>query len=189
VLAVVDIDDTLLDSAPVFVSALNAATGLSYGVEHLWTYDLARLYNLSVSEVHEVFVSASCLEQTAWLPTKAAWSDFSKQFVDSGHQLVYCTQRGWHPHGAEITVAALDGCAGLVHSIPFDVSKLDWLESNGYRPDVFVDDNFAYVTGASKRFNSYALLSSRTWNFMNTWGLRTDSTASIVNHITALTNE
>jgi hypothetical protein len=188
---VVDLDDTLMDFVVHAIHALNKHTSIQRDPQTLWTYDLGLLYSLPHSTIHQVMLERCVLESANWSDSQVEWNHNVWRWSAEGHQVIYCTARGWHPEAEAITTQQT--CAAGEVPVKFVIcdyaqSKADALAAAKIVPHIFVDDQYKHVVELSKR-GAKTLLVSRPWNYMNIWGGRVLDQLDIVTSINQLLNE
>jgi hypothetical protein len=171
---VFDLDDTLLDTLPGMVAALNTATGKDYDASTMTTYDLPSLYGIDPVEVQRIIVAHRVLENVKWLEPHNVLRAAFWRWACEGHQIVFCTARAWHPNAHEVTDSNLTAngdfpCEVVIVNHGDGYVKADALIARGLAPHVFVDDNYRQVVGAHKA-GATSWLRRRRHNTLNLWG-------------------
>lgn len=188
---VVDLDDTLMDFVVHACHALNKHTSIKRDPQTLWTYDLGALYSLPHTTVHEVMLERKVLESATWSDSQAEWNRHVWRWSADGHQVVYCTARGWHPEAEAITNQHIMAAGEVPVSLvicDYNQSKVEALAKANIVPHIFVDDQYAHVVEMSKR-GAATLLVSKPWNHLNVWGGRVLDQLDIVTSINQLLND
>lgn len=179
---VFDLDDTLLDTYPLLIAALNAHTGQDLCPHTQWSYDLPRLYSMSMADIQAVFVRAQVLENAQWLGNAREFNAAVWRWADAGHQVYFCTARGWHSAATKVSTASISHAGQIPHElvvVQYHDNKAQILQDLGIKPDVFVDDNYRQVVNANA-VGATSWLYRRRWNFMDIWGNSVDNQLDLV---------
>ncbi len=171
---VFDLDDTLLNTYPLMVAALNNHTGKDYPPHTLSTYNLPELYSIPQRKVQEVIVQAKILERVDWLENPTIFGQAAERWVSEGHQVVFCTARAWHPNAEQVSRKTLDGAGTFPYQLVIvnhgdGAVKAQALNACNIQPHVFVDDNYSQVVGAH-RAGATSWLYRQRHNYLHIWG-------------------
>lgn len=167
------LDNTLMTTAPLMVAQLNSLTGQAHNHQTLYSYNLPNVYALPFDVIQDCFVKQQVLEHAQWTGDQKVWNAAVWNWLANGHQVVYCTARGWHPNAHAITLKHT--CA--VGEIPVELlvvngeDKTQALLRQGIKPHVFLDDNYDHVVSAHKA-GARSILFGQAWNYLKIWGNR-----------------
>lgn len=184
---VFDLDDTLMSTARLLVAALNSLTGQAHNHNTLYSYDLSSVYLLPTDVIQDCFRDQKSLEQVEWSGDQTVWNSHVWRWSEQGHNVVYCTARGWHPDAAAITDQHLmrvgeTPCEVVI--VPHGESKITALAHRGINPHVFVDDVYSHVIEAHHA-GARSILFGQPWNHLNIWGNRVLSQQELVEAVDA----
>lgn len=175
-LLVIDVDDTLTNSAPSFLASLDRRSRFNGDYERVFNFDLRHTYpDLTIEDMHQAWIEDKVLESVPWYGDKEAWIKLSQRLGSAGHDIVYCTSRGWHPDAHAITADSLKGAHGTVVVTPVFDTKAAVMSAMGLTPDLYIDDNFHNVMSMYKAFGCLSVLMYRPWNYLELWANRIDS--------------
>lgn len=184
---VLDLDDTLMSTASHLLTALNRLTGQVHSPQTLWSYDLSSIYLLPPDVIQECFREQKSLEHVEWSGDQSVWNAHVWRWSEAGHQVIYCTARGWHPEAESITTHHLiregETPVELV-IVPHGVSKIEALSQRGIKPHVFADDLYANVIDAHHA-GARSILFGQPWNHLNVWGNRVLNQQELVEAVDA----
>lgn len=159
-----DVDDVIANLSQLLRPALNLATGLRLSINEWTTYDLSRLYPMSMEDILDLMARQRLLERAEPLPGTVHWI---RHLHAQGARIHFATARGFHPKGKAITETWME-----CHRIPFHSvivteqgeSKADACRHLG-RVAMMVEDYDRHldVAEASGRFDQL-LLVDKPWN-------------------------
>lgn len=110
-IAIVDLDDTVLDFANSIRKSLNYHFRKNFKLEELKSFNLCNLYGITLEQFYGTIVKDSLIEIAAPNPGAAEALDY----LADTHEIVLCTSRGYHPEAEYLTRKSL-----IKHGIGFD---------------------------------------------------------------------
>lgn len=175
---VLDLDDTLVSSAPAQLECINQAYGTAFthqdfedaGWHWLDLLDRATVplgHEASASDLRQAFLTGQLLEKSrfdsgcpeVWLNQFRAWQTV-------GHKIIICTARGWHPSAVYVTqnlLKELNLYCEVVVVAHDGLPKILKLHSMGIYPDLMVDDSPSEIRGAMKAGVPLIVWNSHSW--------------------------
>lgn len=194
---VIDLDDTLFAGAEAFLPPLNRATGKLFTKQDLRSTDLCIPYGITAQAIRDIWVREKSMESMDWLPVDSHSSSahFWRVFLESIHQenelfgpfvqIFYCTARGWHPDGLDISFQQLSSCGAKIDKdnifvVPPGESKAADLIRRGIDPHVFIDDSYSNIQDIKGQFpDCKCYLYTQPWNKDIPYGYRVSNIKEI----------
>lgn len=103
--AILDLDDTLLDFKTVMMKAIHAETGIDIHWSQWHSYDLLDLYGISFPELQNILITNECIQNAEPFPLA---SHILNKLTDMGFHICLVSARGWSPNGRELTKSWLE---------------------------------------------------------------------------------
>jgi hypothetical protein len=164
-----DVDDVLVESAPLFQASLDKWSGLCVPCE-TWEHNAFHLFYGVASDDAERMAELRLLWQRDRVLERSPLSEGAAQALDEVHnmglKIGLITARAWHPDGLAITEQmARDNHLPVerVVTLPFESTKADLLALQGVRVESFLDDTTRHAEACAKAGYRSAVL-TRPWN-------------------------
>lgn len=164
-----DVDDVLVDSAPVFQASMDRWSGITVPWETWHHNHFHQFYGVrdddqdTIARMKQVWRDDQVLERS---PLRPGVADTLKHLHDQGFSLGLLTARAWHPDGVAITQAMVDGHqlpVNQIISMEYAATKADFLKASGTRVVGFVDDTIRHIEGCVAA-GINAVLMAQPWN-------------------------